>query len=73
MVAEGRLEMSVVDWVRIAEDGDEIFLPEGSAYFLKNISGDVIRWLYGYDRYQSRLLREFVVPDGLVLGPVELS
>ena len=73
MVAEGRLEMSVVDWVRIAEDGDEIFLPEGSAYSLKNISGDVIRWLYGYDRYQSRLLREFVVPDGLVLGPVELS
>ena len=73
MVSEGRLEISVTDQARIAEDGDEIFIPKVSAYSLKNISGSVTWWLYGYDRYQSRLLKEFVVPAGLILGPAELS
>ena len=49
MVAEGRLEMSVGDQSLIAEEGDEIFIPEGAVHSLKNISGGVTKWLYGYD------------------------
>jgi quercetin dioxygenase-like cupin family protein len=49
MVAEGRLEMSVGDYSFIAEEGDEVFIPEGAVHSLKNISSGTTKWLFGYD------------------------
>ncbi len=48
MVEDGRLEITVGSETFIAEPGDLIFIPRGVSHSLKNISGRVSRWLYGY-------------------------
>ncbi|RVU33985.1 cupin domain-containing protein [Hwanghaeella grinnelliae] len=47
-VEDGRLEITVGPETFIAEPGDLVFIPRGVSHSLKNISGKVTRWLYGY-------------------------
>lgn len=47
-VEDGRLEIKVGPATLIAEPGDLVFIPRGVSHSLKNISGKVTRWLYGY-------------------------
>jgi len=47
-VEDGRLEITVGSESFIAGPGDLIFIPRGVSHSLKNVSGRVTKWLYGY-------------------------
>lgn len=47
-VEDGRLEIAVGPETFVAEPGDLVFIPRGVSHSLRNISGRVTKWLYGY-------------------------